>query len=868
MKFYDIAQLYRVRLKERSVLTQEILALLGLSVGVALLFASQIASTSLDGSVQKLTRGIVGQSAYQLKARSAQGFNERVLSEVQRLPGVRSAIPVLEQNIGLVGPTATLGVDLIATQPQDVHLAGTLLQSFATRRFEQRLLALASRSARSASRGRRRFIVGQLINQKLLVLSAPIAQSIGFSAIGAIRVQVGARIIPAVLAATSRSSEVGPLAKSPVAVAPLAFAQQLTGMQGKITRILVQVKPGKNSEVSNGLRSLAAGRLNVEPGDFDATVFSQAATPVNQSTETFAAICALVGFMFAYCSMLLTAHMRQSLVRELRLAGATRRETLKALLFDAFALGAGGCLAGLVLGDALSIVAFSSSPGFLSFAFPVASQRIVAWQSGALAVAAGMLAACIGVLAPMRGMSAGTKRAETARRRPSVRWLTVGMLGGGLACLAGATVVVLLAPGSAIVGIATLIFALLLLLPLLIAGILKAFERLQRRFGARATAIAVLELRAPSARIRSIAIASTAAIAVFGSVTIQGSRANLQTGLERSFHGITSVADLWVVPSGTQSLVGTVPFHGISTSRLAALPGVRAVGIYRSSFLEVGDRRVWVLAPAPTAAYPLPPSQLVKGSIATATARMHGSGWAVISQTLAEEHHLHIGQRFTLPSPSSTAFRVAALSTNLGWPPGAVILSASDYIRAWGNSNPTAYTLNVWPGASLTRVGHEIRELLASEGATGLAVQTANARQRAQDAAARQGLTRLTQMALLALIAGILATAASTGAVTSQRRRQFARMKAQGFRRNMLWLALAWESVLLIGAGCLIGALFGIFGQLLLSHALISVTGFPVVVSPRVLAAIESFAAVTVIAAAVIAIPGYRVASVRPYPHP
>ena len=47
----------------------------------------------------------------------------------------------------------------------------------------------------------------------------------------------------------------------------------------------------------------------------------------------------------------------------------------------------------------------------------------------------------------------------------------------------------------------------------------------------------------------------------------------------------------------------------------------------------------------------------------------------------------------------------------------------------------------------------------------------------------------------------------------------------------MLWRALLFESALLLGAGCSIGALFGLYGQLLLSHALASVTGFPVVFS-------------------------------------
>ena len=134
----------------------------------------------------------------------------------------------------------------------------------------------------------------------------PVARAIGASSLQPIKLQIGASIAPAFLAATLQSSDVGALVNSPVAVAPLAYAQKLTGMRGRITRIFVEARAGSEGEVRAGLVRLAAGHLNVEPADFDATLFSQAAEPINQSTETFAAICALVGFMFAYCAMLLT----------------------------------------------------------------------------------------------------------------------------------------------------------------------------------------------------------------------------------------------------------------------------------------------------------------------------------------------------------------------------------------------------------------------------------------------------------------------------------------------------------------------------------------------------------------------------------
>jgi putative ABC transport system permease protein len=89
MSLSDVRYLYHARMRRKAVLAQELFAVLGIAVGVALLFASQVASTSLARSVKELTNEIVGDaSEFQLDARGTDGFDERLLGEVQRLPSV------------------------------------------------------------------------------------------------------------------------------------------------------------------------------------------------------------------------------------------------------------------------------------------------------------------------------------------------------------------------------------------------------------------------------------------------------------------------------------------------------------------------------------------------------------------------------------------------------------------------------------------------------------------------------------------------------------------------------------------------------------------------------------------------------------
>jgi putative ABC transport system permease protein len=833
MRLSNIVRLYRVRLRSRIV--QELFAVLGIAIGVALLFSSQVASTSLDGAVRELTSGIVGQMRFQITARDAHGFEASLLSRVQRIPGVLTAVPVLQASANVVGPRGSQSIDLVGTEPRLAYLGGALVSKLGA---------------------------SQLGRTRAFMLPAPIAQKIGASSLQPVRLQIGARTVSSLLVPELLAPGSGVLGQSPIAIASLHYAQRLTGMRGRLTSIFVRSRPRQDREVRARLVRLADGRLNVSPADFTDALFHKAAEPTNQSTSLFSAISALVGFLFAFNALLLTVPQRRNLIEDLRLDGYTRKMIVEVLLFDALVLGVVACGVGLALGELMSVELFRSDPGYLSFAFPIGSERIVTWQSCAIAVAGGLVAACVGVLVPLRRDLFSGLGHLVAAPAPKVRDRTGWLLASGAVCLAMTVFVLLLAPQAAIVGIVSLAVGLLLFLPVLLDLAIAAFARLQQLSTGASPYLALIELRSATNRTRSIAIAATGAIAVFGSVAIQGARVDLQRGLDASARGIDRLAAIWVTPAGTSNSFATTPFRDIDAAKIERLAGVKVVRSYRGSFLDWGERRLWVLAPPRTVEHPITPSQIVGGDARSATARLRGHGWIVLSEALAAEHHLHLGQPFVLPTPHPTAFRVAALSTNLGWPPGAIVLNADDYAHAWASDDPSAYQVELTVGASAIVVAAEIRRSLGSR--SGLRVATSIQRQRLHDAQATQGLSRLTQIRTLVLIAAVLAMAAAMGAGIWQRRVRLADMKIDGFDKGVLWRALLLESVVLLGAGCSIGALFGICGQLLLSRALVVIGGFPVVQSVGMSVAITSFALVTAVAVAIVAVPGYVAARVRP----
>lgn len=472
-----------------------------------------------------------------------------------------------------------------------------------------------------------------------------------------------------------------------------------------------------------------------------------------------------------------------------------------------------------------------------------------------------MVAAVAGVFWPIREIFLGWREPSEARSRDRRSWAAARLV-AGLLCLAVTTFVLAVDTKAAVFGDITLVIALLCLLPALFDATVALFARLSNVLDDVGSGLATSELETPQTRVRYLAIAATAALAVFGTVEFGGTQANLSRGLDASIRGMDSSANLWVVPRGVSSLQTTVPFQPIDARRLASLPGVRHLSVYRGSFLDWGDRRIWVIAPASSIEHPIPATQLLSGTLDTATAHVRSSGgWAVLSQRIVAEQHLHLGEPFTLPSPRPATLRLAGVSSNLGWPPGTIIMNATNYAQAWGSLAPTAYQIQTAASTRPAEEGLLVRHALAG---SGLSVQTSAEREQRHYAAATQGLSRLTQIRILILVAAILAVVCTMSAMIWSRREQIAAMKCHGLNEGDLWLSLLCESGVMLAAGCSIGAVFGVYGQLLLSHALVTVTGFPMVFDIEGVAAITSFALVTVTTVAVLAIPGYLVVRVPP----
>jgi putative ABC transport system permease protein len=246
----------------------------------------------------------------------------------------------------------------------------------------------------------------------------------------------------------------------------------------------------------------------------------------------------------------------------------------------------------------------------------------------------------------------------------------------------------------------------------------------------------------------------------------------------------------------------------------------------QGGFAQLDGRRIWILARPPGYADHLLASQTLAGSPRLAQRRVAAGGWVIVSQQIAKEQQTGLGGLLTLPTPNgSVRLRIAALTTNLAWSPGAVILGTSEYRRLWHSDAPTVLAVSPRPGMSVNALQRRIR--LALRG-SGLVANTSAGLQHSIETLAGEGLMRLWEISTLLLAAAALAMATALASAIWQRRAAIAGLRLCGVSDSRLQRIMLTEAALMLGTGCLTGTLTGIYGQAIIDRYLTNVTGFPV----------------------------------------
>lgn len=837
-----LAYLYRRRLRVHAV--QEMFGAVGVAVAVTLVFATIVAAASIAGSARAVVHAVIGPASLQLHARDAEGFPQQMLTQAERLPGVKAAGPLLEQTATVQGADGRNVTVNLAGADTSLAVLDGLAHTLPRATLSSSGIGLSRRSA-----------------QDLGITSAQAQAGTAF-----VTLRLRGRSIRLNVSTVLGSETFGALSQARVAVMQLEQLQALAGLSGRISRVLVEVEPGRQKAVRRELEKLAAGHVDVAQADEDVGLLRQALRPSDQASAFFATISALLGVLLAFTALLLTVPERRRAIADLRLIGTKRSAIAQMLMFQALCLGVAGSLVGLAGGYALSRSLLAQSPRYLSEAFTLGTNTIVGLRPLLIALGGGIGAACLASAAPLLDLRRGRALDAVYREHGAPGNTLSDAAQRGLAVAAGvllafATALFATTPSHALLACIVLAFATVFSTPLAFAAVLHA----ARRVAHRVQSLTILPVALSSLRatpLRSIALAATGAVALFGSVALGGARGDLLRGVQHFAQSYSAEAQIWIGNPGDNQ--ATVPLRlGDLRQRIANVPGVAKVDVFAGGFLQMHGRRVWLIARPAQVARHLLAGQLLDGGLASATKRLAQGGWVVVSRQLAEAQHSGIGGTLTLATPHGPArLRIAATSTNLAWSPGVVFMSNADYRRLWKGSAPTALGIHLARGSDPAQARRSIQRALGPS--SGLEVLTARERERSVDTLVGEALRQIGQISTLLLVAAILAMAAALASAIWQRRVSLAGLRLAGVRPYRLRLILLSESALMLGAGCATGALAGVYGQLVIDRYLNYVTGFPVATLGASLRPLEVFALVTAAVLVLAAVPGWLASRVSP----
>ncbi len=815
----------------------ELLAGVGIAVGVALVFGVLVANTSIVGSVRETLHDVDGTASLELAARSSQGFSEALAQRASSLPGVKDSAYLLRQNAILRGPGGERAVQFVGVTAGLVGLEGPAVQNLGA---------------------------GALLLQGGVGLPSGVAQSIGARTESTARLVVDGYAHAVRVRAVLGEGAIGAVAGSGITVALLPYAQTLTGQEGRVTSVLIRTQPGRTRQVARELRTLAGDTLDVVPATNELRLVQSAAAPTTQSTTLFVAISVMVGLLLAFNAMLLIAAERRRTIADLRVQGFDSKQVLVILAFQAGVLGLAASVVGIAVGYVLAHTLFHEVPDYIAIAFPASGHQTVRASAVLIALGCGVLAAMLASMAPVFDLRSdqpvdavlhkpGEPGQDITRRQ--ARWAAIM----GAALVAVVTVGVLIDSSLTACGGVLLAVAALCFIPLAFRAATRLMRYIGREYHGGMLAVAVIELEGTA--IRSAALAGIAALAIYGSLAVGGASHDLIHGLDQFTQQTYEYAPIWVFGDDKNPFV-TDGFHaGGALAAIARAPGVASVNVYQGAYLDDGSRLLWIRARPPDSPAILPSSQLLQGDLARASALLRRGGWTAVSSAFADEHHLRVGSTFTLPTPTGTArFGVAAITTNLGWPPGAVTINTTDFRRWWGTTDPTALAIDLKPGVSPDAGKRAVSAAVGAQ--SGLQVLTVHERISYLDDVASQGLQSLSEISTLLLLTAALALAATFSTAIYQRRARLATLKVDGFDRRQLWRGLLLEGGVILTIGCCDGFVLGLYGHALADRYLRLGTGFPVPFSVGVPQAILTLLVVVGIALVVIVLPGYSAAGI------
>jgi putative ABC transport system permease protein len=795
----------------RSLLARRLrsfLTIAGVALGVAVLFASLAAGTTLDAAIDRAAADEMGHASVRVAALEEVGLSPAAVAAIEATAVVDVAAPALERKTylsasldltpgsRLPSPVTVLGID-VAAEPKlhDMPLAGGRL-----------LTATDTGGA---------LVTETLASQEGLRLGGIVTVNGGISG------PAGFTIVGIVSGAGSL-----PEAGGRLVIVSLASAQTLFDTTA-VTRVDLLARPGV--AVDELVRELSAA-ITTEPYLLAKT--SDTADSLRADTADFrstlllvAAVVLFTGAFLIFNTLSMTVTERTREVGLLRAAGTTRSQVMTFVLLQALALGVAGSAAGVAVGTVLAGLTLSwvSATGPIVLGAPQISAGTVlaALLIGVVVTLAASLEPAwrAGRIPPAQALRRGPAGAVAGAAR--LRWLVLvfGVLAlvalaiwpsssGGLGVVGGDSG--RLMPGASGLLGPLAVYGLLLAAVLVVPRVMGPLLRLAGipfRLFRNEERLARSSLARDASRT-----ALTAGALVVGLAMV--------VALGTAAQNVRQIGAGWLAETlpGSELLTSIRPVAVTSpiVAEIAAVPGVKSVSPIGLLSVPLLDARQGAAVRQEAAAIVgkdfADDGRLVfvpgGGDRATSLAALDAGGAVIVPASLAGDS-IHLGDTMTFETgPTPTRLRVVGIVAHSipGDSQETILLGWQDAVTAFGAGGADFYAVRYSAGDQ-----GAARETVDSM-AVGYALEPADLSriQGTVGDALDRVFKLLDALALTAVLVAGLGMVNTLSMSVLERVREIGVLRATGMSSRQVWAMVVIEAGILGVAGAVLGALLGL----------------------------------------------------------
>jgi putative ABC transport system permease protein len=768
----------------------------GVACGVTLVVAIQSINASTLAAFTDAIEDLAGTAALQVRGRGP--FDETLADTIRALPGVDHAVPIVTDTFFVVDPPAEgEALAVYAADVSDGHAVKTL-----------HLVRSGDQVVEDP--------LGFLVDPSSIVATDVFAARVGLKDGSTLRLRTPRGILWFTVRGVLEPGGVGRAYGGNLIVMDVIGAQHLLGRGRRIDQIDVTLDPGVTAESAMPrIAAVLPPGLEVLPPARRGEQIERYLRSYRTLLSGISALALLAASFVVGCTIATAIAARRREIGLVRCVGA-RRAQVQALFFgEAVLAGVVGTAVGIPGGLLLARVLLDTATESTELVFNIKTFRATLAVDAAtvvLGLLAGLLAAAAASIVPARGAAAispvvAVREPEGAVVRPWPPWWLVA----AAAVVAAIALWVELRWDSAWSGNV----AALAVDVVLIALFMRGAARLARLVATPLRARLAFAARLAADRLRALpnplALAAAVLALGLGLMIMAGTLARSfeESVLDFIRHQVR--ADLVVASTASTGWIES-PLDGALADRLAALPGVSRVERLRLAEQDFRGERISIDSLEPSAFERPDDFVFSAGDPHTALRAVRDGRGVLVSRNFARQFRVGVGDLLDVDSPRGR-FRAAVVGTVVDYvsPRGSIIVARPTYEQWWDDRSANRFHVWLAPDATVAAVRTAIAVGPGRE--HGLKVLTQRELYAYHQDAVHRAFRFTRALEILPLLVAGLGLAEALLAVSLDRRRELALLRAAGATRRQVAGAVVAEAA---GVGIL-GWIGGVAMGLVLS---------------------------------------------------